>query len=59
MNIVKADGWKLDRIKGSHHNFIHETKRGTVTIPHPKKDLSKGLIRAIFKQAKIEPKRKK
>jgi predicted RNA binding protein YcfA (HicA-like mRNA interferase family) len=27
-------GWVLDRVKGSHHHFIHPTKPGTVTVPH-------------------------
>jgi len=36
---------------GSHHQFAHPTKSGTVTVPHPKKDLGKGLVRAIRKQA--------
>ncbi|SEM10286.1 type II toxin-antitoxin system HicA family toxin [Halomonas daqiaonensis] len=41
---LEADGWTLDRIKGSHHHFRHPTKPGTITVPHPKKDLKKGLI---------------
>lgn len=35
---LEADGWALDRIKGSHHYFRHPTKPGTITVPHPKKD---------------------
>jgi predicted RNA binding protein YcfA (HicA-like mRNA interferase family) len=31
--------------------FVHPTKPGTVTVPHPKKDLGKGIVRAIRKQA--------
>ncbi len=46
---LKADGWKLDRVKGSHHNFKHETKPGVVTVPHPKKDLGRGLVKNIEK----------
>nr|WP_298375157.1 type II toxin-antitoxin system HicA family toxin [uncultured Halomonas sp.] len=38
-------------IKGSHHHFRHPRKPGTVTVPHPKKDLKKGLIKGIRKQA--------
>jgi predicted RNA binding protein YcfA (HicA-like mRNA interferase family) len=30
-----ADGWFLDRVKGSHHQFRHPTKPGIVTVPHP------------------------
>jgi hypothetical protein len=38
------------RTRGSHHQFVHPTKPGTVTVPHAKKDLGKGLVRAIRKQ---------
>ena len=51
---LKADGWALDRVSGSHHMFKHETKPGTVVVPHPKKDLGKGLVNAIRKQAGLK-----
>nr|WP_249325429.1 type II toxin-antitoxin system HicA family toxin [Halomonas boliviensis] len=48
---LKKDGWELVRVNGSHHHFRHPTKPGTVTVPHPKKDLKTGLVRAIRKSA--------
>jgi predicted RNA binding protein YcfA (HicA-like mRNA interferase family) len=36
---LKADGWFLVHVKGSHQQFKHPTKSGRVTVPHPKKDL--------------------
>jgi len=42
------------RIKGSHHQLKHPTKKGTVTIPHPKKDLPRKTFESILKQAGIE-----
>jgi predicted RNA binding protein YcfA (HicA-like mRNA interferase family) len=50
---LKADGWELDRVRGSHNVFKHPTKPAHVVIPHPKKDLGKGLVSAIRKQAGI------
>jgi predicted RNA binding protein YcfA (HicA-like mRNA interferase family) len=47
-----ADGWFLDRVKGSHHQF--RTKPGIVTVPHPKKDLKRGLVKSIERQAGIK-----
>ncbi len=44
-------GWQLARIRGSHHQYSHPQRAGTVTVPHPKKDLGKGLVAAIRKQA--------
>lgn len=29
---LKKDGWLLDRQRGSHRQFIHPTKKGTVTV---------------------------
>ena len=46
-------GWVLDRIRGSHHVFKHSARPGHVTVPHPKKDLGKGLLAAIRKQAAL------
>jgi predicted RNA binding protein YcfA (HicA-like mRNA interferase family) len=48
--LVKA-GWVLDRIRGSHHVFKHPDRSGHVVVPHPKKDLGIGLVKAIYKQA--------
>jgi predicted RNA binding protein YcfA (HicA-like mRNA interferase family) len=53
IRLLKDDGWVLDRIRGSHHVFKHPRKAGIVVVPHPKKDLGTGLVKAIFKQAGI------
>ncbi|MDR3416903.1 MAG: type II toxin-antitoxin system HicA family toxin [Nevskia sp.] len=42
---LKAAGWKLDRVRGSHHQFKHPTIGLTITVPHPKKDLGRGWWR--------------
>lgn len=48
---IQADGWELIRVNGSHHHFRHPTKKGLVTIPHPKKDLPIKTVKSIRKQA--------
>jgi predicted RNA binding protein YcfA (HicA-like mRNA interferase family) len=48
---LRAAGWMLDRIRGSHHVFKHPTRPGIIVVPHPKKDLGTGLVAAIRKQA--------
>ncbi|MFM5913696.1 type II toxin-antitoxin system HicA family toxin [Chakrabartia godavariana] len=50
---LRAHGWFLDRIRGSHHVFVHDHRPGHITVPHPKKDLGKGLVAAIRRQAGI------
>ena len=54
IKLLQADGWRLQRTRGSHHQFVHPTKVGTITVPHPKKDLGKGLVLAILKQAGLK-----
>jgi predicted RNA binding protein YcfA (HicA-like mRNA interferase family) len=54
IKLLQADGWRLQRTRGSHHQFVHPTKMGTITVPHPKKDLGKGLVLAIRKQAGLK-----
>jgi len=44
-------GWSIDRISGSHHIMVKETK--TVSIPvHGSKELGKGLENKLRKQLK-------
>lgn len=47
-------GWQQVRVKGSHHHFKHPSKPGTLTVPHPKKDLKKGLVDGIRKAAGLK-----
>ncbi|MEX3744631.1 MULTISPECIES: type II toxin-antitoxin system HicA family toxin [Lysinibacillus] len=54
IKILTKDGWNLHRIVGSHHHFKHPTKKGTVTVPHPKKDLKLGTTNSILKQAGLK-----
>lgn len=50
--MLKKDGWYLDRQKGSHRQFKHKTKKGTVTISGKKNEVqSQMLLNSIFKQA--------
>jgi predicted RNA binding protein YcfA (HicA-like mRNA interferase family) len=41
-------------VTGSHHHFMHPSKPGIVTIPHPKSDLPVGTVRAIEKQSGVK-----
>lgn len=54
LKILKADGWEVVRVEGSHHHFRHKKKPGTVTVPHPNKDFPIKTVISIFKQAGIE-----
>ncbi|OSI24651.1 type II toxin-antitoxin system HicA family toxin [Neisseria dumasiana] len=42
--IIEADGWKLVRVKGSHHQFKKEGVNHLITISHPEKDVSRHQV---------------
>ena len=52
---LEREGWTLVRVTGSHHVFKSAVTDRTVVIPHPKKDLGKGLVHAIYKGAGWKP----
>ncbi|RVU80782.1 type II toxin-antitoxin system HicA family toxin [Leucothrix sargassi] len=49
-----VSGWYQVSTKGSHHQYKHSTKKGRVTIPHPKKDLPIKTVQSILKQAGLK-----
>ncbi|MCY4615374.1 MAG: type II toxin-antitoxin system HicA family toxin [Chloroflexi bacterium] len=52
IRLVERDGWRLDRMRGSHRQYRHPMKPGTVTIAgRPSKDLSPATWSSILKQA--------
>ncbi|MEH2614226.1 type II toxin-antitoxin system HicA family toxin [Bradyrhizobium sp. AZCC 1693] len=52
---LEREGWTLVRITGSHHVFKNPISGETLVVPHPKKDLGKGLVRAIYEGAGWKP----
>lgn len=51
---LKADGRELVHTVGSHHQFKHPVKAGKITVPHPKKELPKGAVNSVLKQARLK-----
>lgn len=53
---LEKDGWYMEREgKGSHMIFKHPAKTVTLSIPyHGSKDLGKGLVSKILKQAGLK-----
>jgi len=54
MDILKKNGWKLDRINGSHHVFVKEGFRSVAVPVHGNREMS-NFARRILKQAGITP----
>lgn len=56
IKLLEKDGWKLFATKGSHCHYKHPIKCDKVTVPHHKKDLPKGTVKSILKQAGLNKK---
>lgn len=53
--LLKKDGWIEVRQRGSHVIMQHPTNPTQLTVPfHSGKEVKKGLLKAILKQAKIK-----
>ena len=48
---IEADGWYLDRMRGSHRIFKHRVKMGTVVVPGHPDDVPKGTERDVLRKA--------
>ncbi|NKQ38139.1 MAG: addiction module toxin, HicA family [Methanosarcinales archaeon] len=53
IKILEKKGFILDRIKGSHHIYYCVEMKRRVVVPLHKKDLPKGTLLEILKQASI------
>jgi len=55
IRLVESDGWKLARTRGSHRQYRHPTKPGTLTVAgHPSWDLDPKTQASILKQAGLK-----
>jgi predicted RNA binding protein YcfA (HicA-like mRNA interferase family) len=55
IKLIEADGWVLDRTRGSHRQYKHSSKRGLVTIAgKPGDELAPGTQNSILKQAGLK-----
>jgi len=55
LKLLEDDGWKLVRTKGSHRQFKHPDKSGTITIAgKPSIEVPKGTLNAILKQSGLK-----
>jgi predicted RNA binding protein YcfA (HicA-like mRNA interferase family) len=53
--LLKKDGWIEIRQKGSHVIMKHPSKEEQLTVPyHAGKEVKKGLLTAILKQANVK-----
>jgi predicted RNA binding protein YcfA (HicA-like mRNA interferase family) len=52
---LEKDGWYSARTRGSHRQFKHQSKSGTVTVSgKPSVDVPPGTMNSILKQAGLK-----
>jgi predicted RNA binding protein YcfA (HicA-like mRNA interferase family) len=47
-------GWKLDRVKGSHHVFRHLDHAHRIVVPMHSRDLAKGTLNQIVNASGLD-----
>jgi len=52
LKIIRNQGWHIVRQEGSHMQFHHTEKKGTVTVSgHPNDEIHPKTLKSILKQA--------
>lgn len=55
VRMLHDDGWFLVRTRGSHRQYHHPFKTGTVTVAgHPSVDMPPGTLNSVLKQAALK-----
>ena len=52
--ILLRDGWYRYKVVGSHYQYKHNVKKAKITIPRHCKELKKGTLNSILKQAELK-----
>jgi predicted RNA binding protein YcfA (HicA-like mRNA interferase family)/predicted RNase H-like HicB family nuclease len=52
---VEKDGWVLERTRGSHRQYVHATKPGTITVPgHEGDDMASRYVKLNLEEGRAE-----
>lgn len=54
IKVLQKKGFALDHITGSHYIFYHPLYKRRVVVPYHIKDLPKGTLLSILKQAGLD-----
>jgi len=55
IRLIENDGWRLTRQRGSHRQYVHAVKPGTVTVAgHGRVEVPPGTLNSILKQAGLK-----
>lgn len=51
--VLEKKGFVLDRIRGSHHVYVHPETKVTISLPVHRKEIKMGILLDLMKQAGI------
>ncbi|MBM3302786.1 MAG: type II toxin-antitoxin system HicA family toxin [Deltaproteobacteria bacterium] len=54
IRILKREGWYEVHRVGSHVQSRHPSRKGRVTVPHPRRDIPFGTLKSIERQCGIK-----
>jgi len=55
IRLLESDGWQQVRTKGSHRQFKHAAKSGTVTVSGKLGlEMPRGTLNSVLKQARLK-----
>jgi predicted RNA binding protein YcfA (HicA-like mRNA interferase family) len=55
IKMLNTDGWRQVRMQGSHRQFRHASKPGTITVAGNENiDIPQGTLASILKQAGLK-----
>jgi predicted RNA binding protein YcfA (HicA-like mRNA interferase family) len=55
IKLLQENGWEQVRMRGSHRQFRHPTKAGTIMVAgKPGADIPRGTLAAILKDADLK-----
>lgn len=50
---LEQKGWRLDRVRGSHHILVHSEQRRALPVPVHNRELKAGTLSSILRIAGI------
>jgi len=53
VRVLEKKGWRLDRVRGSHHIMVHPALKKAVSVPMHNRDLKTGTLHGILRVAGI------
>lgn len=51
IRLLERDGWFRVAVRGSHWQFKRADRAGRITVPHPNRNIKRGTLASIYRQA--------